>query len=109
MIVILSGWSGERKAYTSVLSANGSSAISGASLWLEDIRTADAPSTATMGNSRHALNFLFCMVLNFGLIKRCKEFFLVRAVVYMASPVVSLTARFSFHGDRKRCCKFVRG
>src|SRR5690349_6253659 len=65
MIQIVFFASGERNAYRSVLSANGSSAISGASRWLEDIRIADVPNTATIGSSRHAFSFLIRMVFNF--------------------------------------------
>src|SRR5215212_858179 len=47
MIVTVSGRSGDRNAYRSVLSADGSSEISGASLWLDALPAAGPRPTAT--------------------------------------------------------------
>src|SRR6266540_4283864 len=54
MIVTVSGLSGERNAYRSVLSADGSSEISGASRWLEALPAPGPPTCATKSAARAA-------------------------------------------------------
>src|SRR5687768_460085 len=71
MIVIVLSLSGLRNAYKSVLSANGSFEISGASRWLDDISIAAAVTTPANITERNIFFFIYNLFKGFMLWHHC--------------------------------------